>query len=120
MDKTKQRPNLESSRVVYVEWVDAVADLGWEQNSKASLHMCYTVGYLIDETKDALLIASTVSQFDSNARMHIPKAWIRNRRNITTKQNKVRRKQNQTIISEIKRSRIAAVDSRSTNIEVSN
>ena len=96
MDKTKQRPNLESSRVVYVEWVDAVADLGWEQNCKASLHMCYTVGYLIDETKDALLIASTVSQFDSNARMHIPKAWIRNRRNIETKQRTHRKKPSST------------------------
>ena len=32
------------------------------------------------EEADALCIASTVSKEDSNARMHIPKAWIKKRK----------------------------------------
>jgi hypothetical protein len=38
------------------------------------------MGFLIDETKDALLIASTISMGSTNARMHIPKAWIKKRK----------------------------------------
>ena len=41
---------------------DAVADLGWEADVKASLHECHTVGYIIDETKDAICVAATWSR----------------------------------------------------------
>ena len=80
--------------IIYVEWVDAVADLGWEDGIKATLHECHTVGYLIDETKDALCIASTWSKTMTNARMHIPKAWIKKRKtlSIENKQRKTKRK----------------------------
>ena len=80
--------------VVYVEWVDAVADAGWTANPKAEIHPCVTVGFLVDESKDALCIASTISINDTNARMHIPKAWIKNKRRIVieTKQRKSKRK----------------------------
>lgn len=80
--------------VIYVEWVDAVADAGWETKIKAETHPCVTVGFLIDENKDALCIASTLSKDDTNARMHIPKAWIKKRRRIIieTKQRKSKRK----------------------------
>jgi hypothetical protein len=80
--------------VIYVEWVDAVADAGWATNPKAEIHPCVTVGFLVDESKDALCIASTISINDTNARMHIPKAWIKNKRRIVieTKQRKSKRK----------------------------
>ena len=80
--------------VVYVEWVDAVADAGWATNPKAEIHPCVTVGFLVDESKDALCIASTLSMNDTNARMHIPKAWIKNKRRVVieTKQRKSKRK----------------------------
>lgn len=109
MDKAKQVPNMDTAKVVYVEWVDAVADLGWQTLPIiAATHLCKTIGYLVDENKEAICIASTISISDTNARMHIPKAWIKNRRYIETKQRK------------IKGTRIAAVGSRPTNIEVSN
>ena len=76
--------------LIYIEWVDAVADNGWASGSKAEVHDCKTVGFLIDETDQAICIASTVSMSDTNARMHIHKAWIKNRRrlSIETKQRK--------------------------------
>ena len=81
-------------KVVYLEWVDAVADLGWEANCKAELHHCHTVGYIVDETKEAICIAATWSTTMSNARMHIPKAWIIKRKalNFEDKQRKTKRK----------------------------
>ena len=85
--------------IIYIEWVDAVADNGWASGTKAEVHECKTVGFLIDETDNALCIASTVSLSDTNARMHIPKAWIKNRRKISieTKQRKSKRKNLPTV-----------------------
>jgi hypothetical protein len=69
-----------SPKIIQVSWIDAVADVGWEEKTKANIHHCITVGYLIDETDEALCLASTWSIDQTNARMHIPKAWIKNRK----------------------------------------
>jgi len=69
-----------TAKIVQVEWIDAVADSGWEDKVKAQIDKCITVGFLIDETDEAICIASTVSIDHNNARMHIPKAWIKNRK----------------------------------------
>lgn len=94
MDKTKGKRAVATPKLVYLEWVDAVADLGWEADCKATLHECHTVGYVIDETKDAVCVAATWSRTMSNARMHIPKAWIKKRKviNLEDKQRKAKGK----------------------------
>ena len=66
--------------IVQVEWIDAVADSGWEAKVSAAIHHCTTVGFLVDETDEAICLASTWSIDQTNARMHIPKAWIKNRK----------------------------------------
>lgn len=76
VDTKRTKPNLETAKLVYVEWVDAVSDGGWEDSVKVDIHAVKTVGFLIAETKDGICLASTVSGDNSNARMHIPKAWI--------------------------------------------
>jgi hypothetical protein len=73
--KTTAR-DLAAAPLVYVEWVDAVSDGGWEDNVKVDIHPVKTVGFLIAETKDGICLASTISGDNSNARMHVPKAWI--------------------------------------------
>ena len=95
MDTKTKQANLDTTcSVVYVEWVDAVADVEWEENVKAEIHPCKSIGWVISETEDALCIACTVSMTSSNARMHIPKAWIKKRKviKIENKQRKVKRK----------------------------
>jgi len=57
---------------------------------------------LISETKDALCIASTVSKDNSNARLHIPKAWIKKRKVIKF----------ETTVSKSKRKKATAVGER--------
>lgn len=69
-----------AATVIHIEWIDAVADSGWEDKVKAQIDRCVTVGFLIDETDEAICIASTLSVDHNNARMHIPKAWIKNRK----------------------------------------
>jgi hypothetical protein len=66
--------------IIQVRWIDAVADSGWEEKTKAEIHQCTTVGFLVDETDEALCIASTWSHNQTNARIHIPKAWIKDRK----------------------------------------
>lgn len=84
---------MDTTKVILVEWQDAVCGAGWEVDSKPELHPCSTVGYLIAESDDALLIASTISMDSNNARIAIPKAWIQTRRdiNIEAKQRKKQR-----------------------------
>ena len=76
------KPDLAAAKLVYVEWVDAVSDGGWEDDVKVDIHNVKTVGFLIAETKDGICLASTISGDNSNARMHIPKAWIIKRKEI--------------------------------------
>ena len=77
--KTTQR-DVDTTKLVVIEWVDAVSDGGWEEHEKPDIHHVVTAGYVVSETKDAICIASTVSGTFTNARMHIPKAWIKNRK----------------------------------------
>ena len=100
MDTKKTKRDLATSgTIVYVEWVDAVADVEWQDNVKAEIHPCKSIGWIVDETKDALCIACTVSMESSNARMHIPKAWIKKRKVIKV----------ETPVSKSKRKKTTAV-----------
>lgn len=94
MDTKKTKSALAKAPIIYVEWVDAVADCEWNENIKAEIHACRSIGWLVSETDDAICLANTVSMESSNARMHIPKAWIKNRRiiRLETKQRKGKRK----------------------------
>ena len=69
-----------TATIISVDWIDAVADVGWEGKVTAAIHHCTTVGFLVDETDEAICLASTWSIDQTNARMHIPKAWIKNRK----------------------------------------
>jgi hypothetical protein len=71
---------VDTTKLVVIEWVDAVSDGGWEEHEKPDIHPVVTAGYIVSETKDAICIASTVSGTFTNARMHIPKAWIKSRK----------------------------------------
>ena len=96
---TKPRTVMDTAKILYIEWVDAVSDGSWEENVVPDIHFVKTIGFLISETKDAICIASTVSADYSNARMHIPKIWIKKRKEIKleNKQRKSKRKKITTV-----------------------
>ena len=73
---------LDLNKISIITWVDAQADSSWEENTKAHLADCTTVGFVISETKQAICVASTVSEPHNNCRMHIPKKWIISRREL--------------------------------------
>ena len=97
-----------TTKLVYIEWVDAVADAGWDSAKPPELHPCRTIGFVVSENKEAICIASTLSLEQSNARMHIPKKWIILRRNFKIEDK----------FSESKREKPATVGSGSDTDEV--
>jgi len=80
LDSTTTKTNVDTSKLVVIKWVDAVSDGGWEEHEKPDIHEVTTAGFIVSETKDAICIASTASGTFTNARMHIPKAWIKSRK----------------------------------------
>lgn len=72
-------------QIEYVEWIDAVAHVGWDVNCGGvrPAH-CVSVGKLVHEDKDSIVLAGTFSFKDAetNSRMAIPKGWIKNRKTI--------------------------------------
>ena len=74
MEKLK-RPAL-----VCVYWVDAETGHGWESNRDivATVPVVITVGFLVAESDECVVVASTVSKdaLDNNARISIPVGMI--------------------------------------------
>lgn len=72
-------------KIVRVKWVDAFSTDAWtdfEDLSTDSM-IATTVGFLVKELPNLLIVASTVSR-DRQAccTMHIPKGWIMEREDI--------------------------------------
>jgi hypothetical protein len=65
-------------RLVEVHWVDAETDQGWQDNREAdmALPVVTTVGFLVGETEQAILIASTIAGTHSNSRIKIPRGMV--------------------------------------------
>jgi len=74
--------NFDRDNIIVLEWMDAQSDTGWQTETKAHVSPCTSVGYIVDENKEAICLASTISGEDSNARMHIPKKWIKSRKTV--------------------------------------
>lgn len=73
---------LNTSKILVIKWIDAQADSGWEEGTKAHLADCITVGFVVSETKQAICVATTISEPHNNCRMHIPKKWITSRKEV--------------------------------------
>jgi len=80
MDKKTREAIVETAKhftIGYVQWVDAVSDSGWETEVKVDVHPCLSIGFIVDETEDAICLAAVISHDQSNSRIHIPKQWIK-------------------------------------------
>lgn len=78
------------------------------EDVKAEIHLCHSVGWVIDENESAICIANTVSMDNSNARMHIPKQWIKVRKDIDI----------ETKLSQVERKKPAKLGKRSNTCQV--
>lgn len=63
----RQAPRRMSDRMVLVRWVDSAGTSGWRPRAEAvadldrpSIMACLTVGYLIGEGADAIMVAASI------------------------------------------------------------
>jgi len=72
--KNKRRP-------IYVEWSDASTNSGWHFNGDCGLTECFTLGWLMWETDEFIVVCATRSDEDGMISSNtIPKAWIKKRK----------------------------------------
>lgn len=70
-------------KLIYIKWIDAVADAEWQQKDEYEKpHICETVGYVQKKTKEYYVVASTISGDHTNARITIPNKWILQIKNV--------------------------------------
>jgi hypothetical protein len=66
--------------IVVVTWVDAHTSHGWEGVDEADAEgsTCYTVGFLIRSSRDAITVASSSDRNGNyNSRITIPRGMVR-------------------------------------------
>jgi len=64
MDKKTRESIMETAKhftIGYVQWVDAVSDSGWETEVKVDVHPCLSIGFIVDETEDAICLAAVLT-----------------------------------------------------------
>lgn len=71
---------MKSPRLLYIEWLDATTEDGWSPNTKLEAHLIKSVGWLIGETKNEIILAADFSPPETNRRIAIPTGWIKNKR----------------------------------------
>ena len=69
--------------LVEISWDDAATSHGWEaaEDLETEAEIATTIGFLVKETSDHVVIASTIdANGNNNGRIQIPKRMIRKRR----------------------------------------
>jgi hypothetical protein len=99
VDTKKTKPNVASSNLVLVEWLDALAQGEWHEPKREDLH-CKTVGFVVYEDEQQIELAGTITDGMCNNSITIPKQMIVKRKVIKV----------ETPVSKSKRKKVAAVD----------
>jgi hypothetical protein len=75
--KTKKPKQPTGLQLVYVEWLDSSSYYGWQKRDKISLSVIKTVGWLIEETKQGILLSMSYTSNDNWAdQLSIPRSVI--------------------------------------------
>jgi hypothetical protein len=104
----RSQPSLATSKLVLIEWLDALAQGEWHEAKREDLH-CKTVGFVVYEDAQQIELAGTITEGMCNNSITIPKQMIVTRKAITL-ENKLRK---------TKRKVAPAVDSKAVAGEVS-
>ena len=88
-----------SSKLVYVEWLDALAPGEWHEAKREDLR-CKTVGFVVYEDDEQLELAGTITDGMCNNSITIPKRMLTKRKEIKleTTVSKSKRKKAPTVV----------------------
>lgn len=108
MAPKKSKSDLDTAKLVLVEWLDALAQGEWHEAKREDLK-CKTVGFVVFEDDEQIELAGTITAGMCNNSITIPKKML-----TKVKEIKLENKQRKT-----KRKATAAVDSKAVTGEVS-
>jgi hypothetical protein len=104
----KSKSDLDTAKLVLVEWLDALAQGEWHEAKREDLK-CKTVGFVVFEDDEQIELAGTITAGMCNNSITIPKKML-----TKVKEIKLENKQRKT-----KRKAPATVDSKAVTGEVS-
>lgn len=78
----RSQPSLATSKLVLVEWLDALAQGEWHEAKREDLQ-CKTVGFVVFEDDQQIELAGTITEGMCNNSITIPKQMITKRKAIT-------------------------------------
>jgi hypothetical protein len=103
----RSQPSLAASKLVLVEWLDALAQGEWHEAKREDLQ-CKTVGFVVFEDEQQIELAGTITEGMCNNSITIPKQMIVKRKAITLEDPKRKTKRKAT----------PAVDSKTVTSEI--
>jgi hypothetical protein len=70
---------MKSPKLVLIEWIDAYHQDSWQfgETPTANFEPCWTVGFLMDQTKQGIVVAQTWFEEDCANLIAIPKGMIK-------------------------------------------
>jgi len=83
----RSQPSLATSKLVLVEWLDALAQGEWHEAKREDLQ-CKTVGFVVFEDEQQIELAGTITEGMCNNSITIPKQMIVKRKAITLEDTK--------------------------------
>ena len=104
----KPKPDLDTTKLVLVEWLDALAQGEWHEAKREDLK-CKTVGFVVFEDDEQIELAGTITTGMCNNSITIPKKMLTKIKEIKV-ENKLRK---------AKRKTAPAVDRKAVTREVS-
>ena len=109
VDTKRTKPNVASSSLVLIEWLDALAQGEWHEPKREDLQ-CKTVGFVVYEDDQQIELAGTITDGMCNNSITIPKQMIVKRKVIKV----------ETSVSKSKRKKASAVGKGSDLTTLSN
>ena len=94
MDSKRTKPNLDSAKLIIVEWLDALAQGEWHEAKREDLR-CKSIGFVVFEDDEQIELAGTITDGMCNNSITIPKRMITKRKEVkleTTKRKSKRQK----------------------------
>jgi hypothetical protein len=100
MAPKKPRSALDTTKLVLVEWLDALAQGEWHEAKREDLR-CKTVGFVVFEDEEQIELAGTITEGMCNNSITIPKKMITKKKEIKLEApvRKSKRKKVTTVVS---------------------
>lgn len=83
----RSQPSLAATKLVYIEWLDALAQGEWHEPKREDL-LCKTIGFVVYEDEQQIEVAGTITEGMCNNSIVLPKQMITKRKAITVETTK--------------------------------